>query len=98
MIEQIITLLEKYNYLLLSFKTKFFSLNLCSKFFFPEPESVATWSRSRSKLDRLHNTDSKKKKYIAGIQELGIKDTLYLDPDPVLNFVPNLDSKFVPVP
>ena len=30
--EQIGTLLEKYNYLLLFFKTEFFSLNLCSKF------------------------------------------------------------------
>ena len=29
------TLLEKYNYLLLFFKTEFVSLNLCSKFFSP---------------------------------------------------------------
>ena len=54
---------EKYNYLLLFFKTEFISLNLCSKFFFQrrsrelEPEPVARpENRSRSKLDRLHNT------------------------------------------
>ena len=39
--EQIGTFLEKNNYLLLFFKTEFFSLNLCSKFFFPEPEPVS---------------------------------------------------------
>ena len=49
--------------LILFFKTEFFYLNLCSKYFFPEPRAGTgagagrqTRSRSHSKLDRLHNT------------------------------------------
>ena len=47
--------------LILFFKTEFFSLNLCSKYFFPEPRAgtgagAGRQIRSHSKLDRLHNT------------------------------------------
>ena len=54
--EKIGTLLEKYNYLLLFFKTGFFSLNLCSNFFSRsrnrsrspdlEPEPGQSWTGS----------------------------------------------------